>query len=452
MAGAGAAPADDRVSAVIDEAPIGRLHLRIFLMCAFIMTLDGFDLGLLGFVVPAISAEWGLPPSSFGFALSASLIGVAFGSAIAGWMGDRFGRRTTLLWMFVIGAVGSLLTAFATDLTTLSVFRFITGFGMGGTIPNVISLVNEFSPKRRRPFLVVMVYSMAAVGSVFASLLAAPLIGRLGWESMFVVGGVLPLVIGAAAFFLLPESVRFLVARGRDGERAADLLQRLSGRAAGDPLLRDALSARPATDGSGAAAPSSELFAGWLRWATPLLWIAFIGTQALVFFNSSWLPTLLKEGGFSIDVAIHATGLFHFGSVIGGLVISWLASRHPLSRLLALLYFAAMVSLLLLGSGVRGDLAAYALAFCVGFTVVGASFCLGAFASTCYPDTLRARGVGWGLGIGRIGSIASPLLGGAALAAGMSVDTIISTLAAPAAVCCLVMVVIARLQAAGGKS
>jgi AAHS family 4-hydroxybenzoate transporter-like MFS transporter len=111
-----------------------------------------------------------------------------------------------------------------------------------------------------------------------------------------------------------------------------------------------------------------------------------------------------------------------------------------------------MVSLLLLGSGVRGDLAAYALAFCVGFTVVGASFCLGAFASTCYPDTLRARGVGWGLGIGRIGSISSPLLGGAALAAGMSVDTIISTLAAPAAVCCLVMVVIARLQGAGGKS
>jgi AAHS family 4-hydroxybenzoate transporter-like MFS transporter len=351
--------------------------------------------------------------------------------------------------MFIIGAIGSLLTAFATGLTTLSVFRFITGFGMGGTIPNVISLVNEFSPKRRRPFLVVVVYSMAAVGSVFASLLAAPLIRSFGWESMFVVGGVLPLVIGAIAFIALPESVRFLVARGRDGARAADLLQRLSGRAADDPLLRDALAARSGADAAAAAMPSSRLFAGWLRWATPLLWVAFIGTQALVFFNSSWLPTLLKEGGFSIDVAIHATGLFHFGSVIGGLVISWLASRHPLSRLLALLYLAATVSLLLLGSGVRGDLAAYALAFCVGFTVVGASFCLGAFASTCYPDALRARGVGWGLGIGRIGSISSPLLGGAALAAGMSVDTIISTLAGPAAVCCVVMIVIARLQASG---
>lgn len=188
------------------------------------------------------------------------------------------------------------------------------------------------------------------------------------------------------------------------------------------------------------------LFAGWLRWATPLLWIAFIGTQALVFFNSSWLPTILKQAGFALDVAILATGLFHFGSVVGGLVTSWLASRIPLSRLLALLYLFATVSLLMLGSGVRGDAAAYALAFCVGFTVVGASFCLGAFASTCYPDALRARGVGWGLGVGRVGSIASPLLGGAALAAGYSMESIISTLALPAAVCCLAMVLISRLH------
>ena len=447
MAGAGAAAADDNVSAVIDQAPLGRLHWRIFLMCAAIMTLDGFDLGLLGFVVPAISADWGLPPSSFGFALSASLIGVAFGSAIAGWMGDRFGRRTTLLWMFVIGAIGSLLTAFATDLTTLSAFRFITGFGMGGTIPNVISLVNEFSPKRRRPFLVVLVYSMAAVGSVFASLIAAPLIGRFGWESMFVVGGVLPLAIGAVAFFLLPESVRFLIASGRDPARAAGLLQRLSGRSAEDELLRRALTVQQGA--AAAAVPSTQLFAGWLQWVTPMLWVVFIGTQALVFFNSSWLPTLLKQGGFSIDVAIYATGLFHFGSVIGGLITSWLASRVPLSRLLALLYLFATISLLLLGSGVRSDLAAYTLAFLVGFTVVGASFCLGAFTSTCYPDALRARGVGWGLGIGRIGSIASPLLGGAAIAAGMSVDSIISTLALPAAVCCVVMVLVSRLHATG---
>ena len=301
----GAPAAEDSVSAVIDQAPLGHLHSRIFLMCAAIMTLDGFDLGLLGFVVPAISADWGLPPSSFGFALSASLIGVAFGSAIAGWMGDRFGRRTALLWMFVIGAVGSLLTAFATDLTTLSAFRFITGFGMGGTIPNVVSLVNEFSPKRRRPFLVVLVYSMAAIGSVFASLLAAPLIGRFGWESMFVVGGALPLLIGAVAFFLLPESVRFLIASGRDRARSAELLQRLSGRSAEDELLRRALTLQQGA--AAAAVPSTQLFAGWLQWVTPMLWVVFIGTQALVFFNSSWLPTLLKQGG---EPGLQATNVY----------------------------------------------------------------------------------------------------------------------------------------------
>jgi AAHS family 4-hydroxybenzoate transporter-like MFS transporter len=446
MSGGSTAVSDDPVSAVIDEAPIGRLHMRIFVMCALIMTLDGFDLGLLGIVVPAISGEWGLPASSFGFALSASLIGVAVGSAIAGWTGDRYGRRTTLIWMFVIGGIGSLLTALATDLTTLSVYRFITGIGMGGTIPSVIVLVNEFSPKRRRPFLVVLVYSAAALGSVGSSLLAKPLIERFGWESMFVVGGLLPLVIGVAAFYLLPESVRFLIARGGHDARAADMLQRLSGRPGYDPLLRAALSARSPAPKVGATTPSSALFAGWLRWATPLLWVAFIGTQALVLFIASWLPTLLNENGLSIDVAIRATGLYYVGSVVGGLIVSWFASRYPLSRLLALLYFAAMVGLLLLGSGVRGAVIAYLLAFFIGFTTVGASFCLGAFAATCYPDALRTRGVGWGLSVGRIGSIASPLLGGAALAAGLSVDGIISTLAFPAAVCCLAMVIIARMQ------
>jgi AAHS family 4-hydroxybenzoate transporter-like MFS transporter len=439
---------NDPVAVVIDESPIGQLHWRIFLICAAIMSLDGFDLGLLGFVVPAMAADWSLPPSSFAFALSASLIGVAFGSTIAGWMGDRLGRRAALLWMFVIGAVGSLLTALCTDLTTLSICRFITGFGMGGAIPNVIALVTEFAPKRRRSFLVVLVYSMAALGSVGASVIAGPLIAHAGWQSMFVVGGVLPLLVGVLAFFALPESVKFLIASGRQPQTAAELLQRLSGRAAEDPALLRALQAPlPTTSQATAAASSSRLlFAGWLRWATPLLWIAFIGTQALVFFNSSWMPTLLRESGFPLEVAIQATGLFHFGSVFGGLVTSWLASRYSLSRLLALLYLLATMSLLALGAEVTSVTAAYLLAFCVGFGVVGASFCLGAFASSCYADTVRARGVGWGLGIGRIGSISSPLLGGAALAAGYTVDSIISTLAVPAAICCIVMLLITRLQ------
>lgn len=442
-----AAPVTDvtRVAAIIDEAPVGRLHLQIFVICGLIMCLDGFDLGLLGFVVPAMAAEWSLPPSSFAFALSASLIGVAFGSPIAGAMGDRFGRRTTLLWMFAIGACGSLLTAFCTDLVTLSACRFITGFGMGGTIPNVIALVNEFSPGRRRPFLVVAVYSMAALGSVAASLLAGPLIATWGWQSMFVVGGVLPLAAALLAVLGLPESVRFLVSRGCHPEVVAGMVGRLAGR----PVTADSLAAAVSRSAGAAAAAGPDtrlLFAGALRWITPLLWVAFVGTQGLVFFISGWLPTLLRDAGFALETAILATGLFHLGSVLGGLVTAGLAARIPLSGLLALLYLLATASLLVLGSGIRGEMAAHILAFCAGFTVVGASFCLGAFASTCYSDALRARGVGLGLGVGRIGSIASPLIGGAALAAGHGMDTIISTLALPAALCCLAMWLVSRLE------
>jgi AAHS family 4-hydroxybenzoate transporter-like MFS transporter len=440
--------AQDSVAAVIDSAPVGPLHIRIFVLCAAIMSLDGFDLGLLGYVVPAMAAEWTLPPASFAFALSASLIGVAFGSTIAGWLGDRFGRRTALLWMFVAGAVGSLLTALCNDLTELSICRFVTGFGMGGTIPNVIALVTEFAPRKRRSFLVVLVYSMAALGSTGASIIAGPLITNLGWQSMFVVGGFLPLLVGSLAFFLLPESVRFTITSRRNVAGAATLLRELSGRDEHDPLLQQALIVPAgASPGAPVTEPAARLFAGWLRWATPLLWITFIGTQALVFFNSSWLPTVLRQAGFRLEVAIQATGLFHFGGVVGGLLTSWLASRTSLSSLLAILYALATLCLVALGSGVRGDAAAYLLSFSIGFTVMGASFCLGAFASGCYPDPLRARGLGWGLGVGRVGSVASPLLGGAALAAGFGMDTIITALAIPAAVCCVAMFLMSTLRA-----
>jgi len=419
------------VGELIDRQPLGAFHWRVFGLCAAVMLLDGYDLGALGFAVPSIAADWNVPAATFGLALSASLIGVAFGSLVAGWLGDRIGRRKSLLLMFFIGGVACLLTAWCTNVTELIACRFFTGIGMGGTIPNAIALVSEYAPRARRTFLVVLVYSCAALGSTLGSIAATHLIPTYGWRSVFVVGGLLPFVIAAICWRWLPESLQFLVVRNRVPGQARQLALRL------EPSLRAVheLQLVSTRDSTSPRARIGDLFAGRLKIVTPLLWVTFIGTQAMVFFMGGWHSTLLTRAGHPLDLALRGLALVHFGGMVGGLLVSWLSDRARPELLLCLNYCAAVMTLLALSATVHSPGLTLVLSFMAGATVIGSSFCLGAFASSCYPPQLRATGIGAGLGIGRAGSITSPLLGGMAIAAGLATASILASLAIPAAVC-----------------
>jgi len=413
---------------LIDDAQLGPLHWRVLVLCALVLMVDGYDLVSIGFALPAMARDLGIRPGTFGPALSLSFVGVALGSLIAGTLGDRFGRRPAILVCFVLVGAASLATATAGTLMQIATWRFVTGLGMGGVVPNAVALVSEYMPLRRRAFLVVAAFSSAAFGSFAGSLMSAWLIPHVGWQAVFVVGGLGPLLVTALAFVALPESPHFLAAFARTSEAAA-LARQLA------PTWEGAESTLAAPLRTGTRVPVAELFAGARGAATVLIWILFIGTQALVFFMGSWLATLLTQTGMPIKRALFAVSLFHLGSLAVGLFVAWQSDRRSPERMLAATYSGAAVAVALLGIGGSQTGAVFPLCFIAGGGIVGASFCLGALASSYYPPAIRSMGLGWGLAVGRIGSVTSPLLGGLALGAGWPVGMIFAAATVPAVLC-----------------
>ena len=416
------------VSKVIDEAKLGNYHFQVVAFGAIMMMLDGYDLSAMGLAVPAIAEAWAIEPSSFRWALSASLMGVGVGSLLAGLCGDRWGRRATLTGMFGFGAMACLGTVFATNVNELVFWRFLVGIGMGGAIPNIIALVSELMPAKRRPLMIVLVYSGAAVGGGLGSLLASVIVPLYGWQSVFMVGGILPLVVALFVFKALPESPAFLIANGRRDPQASATILRLRPDFPKDQTERLSF----IDSGLGLRPGVGALFGKNLGIATLLFWTLFVCTQAMVFFIQSWYPTLLTRNGYDIETALQIFSLWDFGALTGGIVVAGLASHFKLEKLLSFAYLLAAVCLGMLSLDIQNTTVTQILTFATGFSVVGASFCMGALAAGFYPSEIRATGVGWGLGVGRVGSISSPLICGAVLAAGWTNSEIFTTAMLPA--------------------
>lgn len=429
------------VGKVLDDAPLTAYHWRIVIFGALMMMLDGYDLSVMGIALPAVSEAWKVDASVFKWSLSASLIGVGVGSVISGFMGDHLGRKRTLVLMYVLGSLACLGTVTATDVPHLVIWRFLVGVGMGGAIPNVIALVSELMPARRRSLMIVLVYSGAALGGALGSLLASVIIPLYGWTSVFYVGGLLPLLIAVVVWLAVPESPAFLIAKGRLNPHASATVLRLRPGFAAEDAQRLFVGDRPAHAKTGLAA----LFAEGRASATTLIWVLFICTQAMVFFVQSWYVTLLTRGGHALDSVLRTFSLWDFGALIGGVLLAWMASRFSLERLLAVAYGVAAACLFALGTVKELSLLTSVVTFLTGFSVVGASFCMGALAASYYPTAVRATGVGMGLGIGRVGSIVSPILAGSALAAGWSNEQIFMAAMVPAVIAGVAVLVLGAI-------
>jgi MFS family permease len=333
------------VSQVLDGAPLTAYHWRIVLFGALMMMLDGYDLSVMGLALPAVSEAWKVDASLFKWSLSASLIGVGVGSVVSGFMGDNLGRKRTLMLMYVLGSLACLGTVTASSVPQLVVWRFLVGVGMGGAIPNVISLISELMPAQRRPLMIVLVYSGAALGGALGSLLASVIIPAYGWTSVFYVGGLLPLIIAALVWLAVPESPAFLIAKGRLNPHASATVLRLRPGFDATEAQRLFVGDRPAHAKTGLAA----LFADGRAASTLLIWALFICTQAMVFFVQSWYVTLLTRAGHALEGVLQTFSLWDFGALVGGVSLAWMASRLPLERLLALAY--ALAALGLAGTG-----------------------------------------------------------------------------------------------------
>jgi AAHS family 4-hydroxybenzoate transporter-like MFS transporter len=426
------------VAAFIDAQPVGRYQIRLLLLCAAVLFIDGFDTQAIGYVAPDIVREWGLSRGTLGPVFSAGLFGLMIGALVFGPIADRIGRKRIIVLSTIAFGLGTILTIFAQDVYGLIAVRFLTGLGLGGAMPNTVALISEFSPHRRRATMVMAMFCGFSVGAALGGLLAAALIPVLGWRSIFVIGGLAPLLYAPFLAKVLPESIRFLALTGRDNAKLGGLLSRVNPAASFAPDTKFTVQEPKLT-----GIPVVHLFNQGRTLTTLLFWVVFFMSLLDLYLLSNWLPTVLNDLGATISMAAAIGAMLQIGGVVGTFTLGNFIDRFSF-RALALTYLIASVAITAIGFASHSVPLVTIAVFCTGFCIVGGQIASNALTATYYPTTMRSTGIGWALGIGRIGSIVGPLVGGMMLANHVSVDTLFVTAAVPALCACLAALALSR--------
>jgi AAHS family 4-hydroxybenzoate transporter-like MFS transporter len=388
---------------VIDSAKLGPFQLCVIVLCALVAMIDGFDTQVIGMVAPAIATDWAIPPHSFGLVFSSGLFSGMIGAFLLGQAGDRWGRKPILIAAVLLFSLGSLATPLARNLDELVLVRLITGFGLGGALPIIISITAEFSPKRYRTNIVAFMFCGFPLGSAIGGIISAYVIPVFGWQSLFVGGGVFPLLLLPVLIAVVPESARFLAVKGNTA-KAERVLRRMGCEIAWNGV---------APSLSKADSPSvTSLFAAGRAPRTILIWATLFLSLLLTVFLVSWMPLLARQSGLGIQAAVLAITALNIGAIIGGFVIGRLCDRFASAKPIAVAYALGGVAIALIGVVGTSSGLLLAVAFVAGLFTVGAQMTAIALSSHLYETSLRSTGVGWAFGVGRIGAVVGPLVGG----------------------------------------
>lgn len=392
---------------MLDDGPWTAFQKRVLLLASATVILDGFDIQLLGLAIPALIRDWGMTRAAFVPVIALSLVAMSAGTAVAGVLGDRYGRRPTLIASVAFFGLATIATALCGSLATFSVLRILAALGLGGAMPNAVALLAEFTPRRRRSFAVTFGMICMPVGGLVAGLVSASVMPLHGWQAVFLIGGLVPLLFTVLLAAMLPESPDFLLARPRHAAALSKLQQRLG--------IENVTTVVPGLTSAQKAAPGYRaLFATPLIRDTLLLWVAFFCTLTAAYCVFNWIPTLLSHLGFGLSVASSGLGTFNFGGIAGALVgaltLDRLGSRG-ITWCFALAGAGVCVTTGLVLAGGTGALTAVAALFAVGFFIAGLQPMLFALCANVYPDYVRATGVGAALAVGRMGAICSSVLG-----------------------------------------
>ncbi|HEY6925918.1 MAG TPA: aromatic acid/H+ symport family MFS transporter [Steroidobacteraceae bacterium] len=409
-------PAAVDLAAFIDGQPLGRFQVRVALLCAAVLFLESFDSNALGYIVPTLTQVWHLGPGAFGPIFASGFFGQLIGAVVGGPVADRVGRKTVLVAATVEFALGALLTTQASSPGFLFAVRLITGLGIGAALPNAVALCSEYSPTQRRSTLLVVVLCGITLGSVAAGLVAARVLPVYGWQSIFWIGGLAPLVLAPLLLLELAESPYLLAIRGHQDVAIAAILRRISPSAANLPEGAHFAIREERVGGLSA----SHLFRAGRALATVLLWVIVFMNSFEIYVFASWLPTLARASGLSEQASVLTGVAMTIGGFAGTLGMGWLLDRFSIERMMAVNYAAGagFIAVLALVAGDRWAMALVAGA--AGFCIVGGQTGANALVAYRHPTSIRATALAWALGAGRIASIVGPLLAGMIISLGWS--------------------------------
>ncbi|WP_277593332.1 MFS transporter [Pseudomonas chlororaphis] len=391
----------------VDSGPMSAFQCLAIGICIVLNMIDGFDVLVMAFTAASVSAEWGLNGAQVGLLLSAGLFGMAAGSLFIAPWADRFGRRPLILFCLALSGLGMLLSALSQTPLQLALLRGLTGLGIGGILASSNVIASEYSSKRWRGLAVSLQSTGYALGATLGGLLAVWLLGHWGWRSVFLFGGAVTWLVIPLVLLWLPESLDFLLARrpGNALTRVNHLARRLE-----QPELAQLPPEVPRQPG----APSGfgQLLEPAMRRTTLLIWLLFFLVMFGFYFVMSWTPKLLVAAGLSAQQGITGGVLLSVGGIFGAALIGGLASRWPLGRVLALFMLITAGLLVLFVGSASSIAAALGLGLLIGLFSNGCVAGLYALSPMVYDASVRATGVGWGIGIGRIGAILSPTVAG----------------------------------------
>lgn len=423
------------ISEFINNQKLSFFQNLVIVLCGLLAAIDGYDTQSIAFAVPVIAPIWGVDSSAFGVVFAAGLFGLMVGSMLFGPIADRFGRKNTVLISLLIVGVFSLITVRADSMNDLLLFRFLTGIGLGGILPNILSITAEYSPRRIQNTMVTVMFCGFPLGAVLGGFVMSRLIPVYGWEIVFYAGGALPLILIPIVWIWMPESIRFLTMRGTDPDKVKHILLKINP----DHVFQkddqfELFEKRPT------GALVKNLFANGLAKSTLLIWIIYFMIFLILYSLINWLPSILNSAGFPLEKAIISTVLFNLGGIVGGIAIGRLIDGKDQRKILASTFGLGAVIIAIIGFMGHSIPILLAMVFVAGLFMEGSLLGVQAFTTSVYNTSLRSTGLGWATGIGRIGSILGPLLAGWMLDLAFNLSTIFIAIAIPAVIASAVMI------------
>ncbi len=422
---------------VIDNGKVSRQQILVVVLCMFFNMVDGFDIIAMAVVAGEVSREMMLPADKVGWIFSFALAGMVTGAMLLAPISDIVGRRKVIVVSIIVVGVSILLTANATTLTEFIALRFISGLGAGVMLASQATLAAEYSPEKYRSLAVTFVTSGYALGAMLTSVAAGLILPDYGWRGMFWFGGATTLVMGIVAWLLIPESLKYLLER-----RPSDALRRINkilAKLNSDPLLQmPDVEPRQQKQSLGMVQVMSQLLAKEHRKVTLTLWTTFFLAFSALYFLLSWIPMLIEDSGFSAADAREAFFLFNLGGVIGVWILGILSTRWKLTNIVFTLMFSASIFMVIFAA-VPGDIDfLLTLIFIIGLLQQGGFTGLYAAAAKAYPTSMRSTGIGWSIGLGRLGAVAGPAVAGYLIAGGLDMAANFYIFAVPLAVSAII--------------